>query len=67
VSNEDRRKGSSCLAEKRMIEKIDNGTITTPFLKYGDRVTIEMRANGRNLFGTIDQVVAPYSAPKENG
>ncbi|MCB0408109.1 MAG: fumarylacetoacetate hydrolase family protein, partial [Bdellovibrionales bacterium] len=58
VSNEDRVRGSSCLAEKRMIEKIDEGTIKTPFLKVGDRVKIEMSdEQGHNIFGTIDQTV----------
>jgi fumarylacetoacetate (FAA) hydrolase len=57
VSNEDRARGSSCLAEKRMIEKIDTGEFKTPFMQPGDRVTIEMLdADGRNIFGTIDQL-----------
>ncbi len=58
VSNEERAKGSSCLAELRMIEQIDKGSITTPFLNYGDHIRIEMKdAEGRNIFGTIDQKV----------
>jgi fumarylacetoacetate (FAA) hydrolase len=58
VSNEDRRRGSSCLAEKRMLEVIDTGTATTPFLKYGDRVEIEMFGDdGSSYFGRIDQKV----------
>lgn len=62
VSNEDRRRGSSCLQELRMIEKIDTGTMTTPFLKPGDRVEIEMHdAKGQSIFGKIDQQVVPFS------
>ncbi|MBV72118.1 MAG: 2-keto-4-pentenoate hydratase [Myxococcales bacterium] len=58
ISNEDRSRGSSCLAEKRMIEKIDTGEFKTPFMNYGDRVTIEMfNSNGDSLFGQIDQTV----------
>lgn len=58
VSNEDRSKGSSCLAEKRMIEKIDEGEFKTPFMVPGDRVQIEMLdRDGKNIFGTIDQKV----------
>ena len=58
ISNEDRSKGSSCLAEKRMIEKIDTGAFVTPFMAYGDRVTIEMfNDNGDSLFGQINQAV----------
>ena len=58
VSNEDAAKGSSCLAEKRMIEKIQDGVIKTPFMKVGDTVKIEMLdSEGNNIFGTIRQKV----------
>lgn len=58
VSNEDMNLGSSCLAEKRMLEKIHEGVIKTPFMEEGDRVKIEMKNElGENLFGTIDQKV----------
>ena len=58
VSNEDRLRGSSCLAEKRMIEQIDFGKITTPFLKHGDTVSITMLdESGNSIFGQIFQTV----------
>lgn len=58
VSNEDPARGSSCMVERRMIETIKDGAATTPFMKVGDRVRIEMRdAKGRSLFGAIDQKV----------
>jgi fumarylacetoacetate (FAA) hydrolase len=58
VSNEDRARGISCLAEARMIETIETGAPKTPFLKDGDRVEIEMSGlDGRSLFGRIDQRV----------
>ncbi len=58
VSNEDATVGSSCLAERRMIEQIETGKMSTPFMKVGDRVEICMRDKlGRDLFGTIDQRV----------
>ena len=58
VSNEDTARGSSCLAEKRMLEKIDTGVFTTPFMKPGDDIQIDMLdGEGRNLFGTIAQKV----------
>lgn len=58
VSNEDRSKGSSCLAEKRMIEKIDHGEITTPFMKPGDDIQIEVfDRSGSSVFGQIKQKV----------
>ena len=58
VSNEDPARGSSCLAERRMIETIESGTATTPFMSVGDHIHIEMKdANGRSLFGAIEQTV----------
>jgi fumarylacetoacetate (FAA) hydrolase len=58
VSNADRARGISCLAERRMIETIEAGKPSTPFMKVGDSVAIEMRAaDGSNLFGTIAQKV----------
>ena len=53
--------GYSCLAEVRMVETISSGAPKTPFLKFGDRVRIEMHdAVGRSIFGAIDQVVEKY-------
>lgn len=58
VSNEDRARGSSCLAEKRMIEIIDTGKASTPFMKAGDTIEIEMcDAKGQSIFGKISQKV----------
>lgn len=58
VSNYDRSRGSSCLAEKRTLEQIEQGAPRTPFLRFGDRVRIEMfDAAGASLFGAIDQQV----------
>ena len=61
VSNADRTRGISCLAERRMIETIDAGKPSTPFLRGGDTVAIEMRDRaGQSIFGTIAQrVVEP--------
>ena len=61
VANEDRSVGSSCIVERRAIEAIDSGSAQTPFLKFGDRVKIEMLdADSRSIFGAIDQAIAPY-------
>ncbi|MDN5005588.1 fumarylacetoacetate hydrolase family protein [Bradyrhizobium sp. GCM10027634] len=59
VSNADRSAGSSCLAEVRAIEMVDYGAARTPFLKFGDRVSMQARfADGRDgPFGRIDQKV----------
>ncbi len=53
--------GYSCIAEIRMIETIEDGAPKTPFMKYGDNVTIEMKdAQGSSIFGRIAQTVKPY-------
>jgi fumarylacetoacetate (FAA) hydrolase len=58
VSNRDRAAGSACIAERRMLEQIEGGAPTTPFLKSGDRVRIEMKdEGGRGIFGAIEQDV----------
>ncbi len=59
VSNVDRSKGSSCIAEKRMLEIMENGQPKTPFMQFGDTVRIEMLdKQGKSIFGAIEQVVA---------
>lgn len=66
VSNVDRRTGSCCIAERRMIETIDEGAPKTPFLAYGDVVHIEMNgADGTSIFGAIEQHVVPLSTGTE--
>jgi fumarylacetoacetate (FAA) hydrolase len=64
VSNEDRARGSSCLAEKRMIEIIDNGKAETPFMKPGDTIEIEMfDKSGQSIFGKISQTITGTAEP----
>lgn len=53
--------GSACLAEKRAIEIIEQGAPQTEFLKFGDRLTFEMKdLNGESIFGAIDHQFVPY-------
>jgi fumarylacetoacetate (FAA) hydrolase len=60
VSNEDRARGVSCIAERRMIETLETGSPKTPFLEYGDVVEIEMfDEGGQSVFGGIRQKVVP--------
>ena len=41
-----------------MIETIREGAPSTPFMRAGDRVRIEMRDRaGRSIFGAIEQIV----------
>ena len=55
--------GYSCLAELRTVETLQKGKPVTPFLKFGDRVRIEMLdAQGASIFGAIDQEVIRYAA-----
>jgi fumarylacetoacetate (FAA) hydrolase len=58
VSNADRARGISCLAEQRVVETIESGSPKTPFLKVGDIVEIDMLdGQGQSLFGRITQKV----------
>ena len=62
IANEDTAKGASCLAEQRTVETLRDGKPSTPFLKFGDRVRIEVTdKDGHSIFGAIDQVVERYS------
>jgi fumarylacetoacetate (FAA) hydrolase len=50
--------GYSCIAEQRTVEAILAGKPSTPFLRFGDRVRIEMLDDGgRSIFGAIEQSV----------
>jgi fumarylacetoacetate (FAA) hydrolase len=63
IANQDEGKGASCLAERRTLEVLRDGRASTPFLRFGDRVRIEMldRA-GRSIFGAIDQRIVRHGA-----
>jgi fumarylacetoacetate (FAA) hydrolase len=63
VANKHEGSGSSCIAEIRANEELANGKASTPFLKFGDRVRIEVLDEaGRTIFGAIDQRVAKAPA-----
>ncbi|MFK8015398.1 MAG: fumarylacetoacetate hydrolase family protein [Gammaproteobacteria bacterium] len=58
---EDGGVGYSCIAEIRMIEKIQTDSVTTPFMAFGDSVGIEMNdAQGASIFGRIQNSVVRY-------
>jgi fumarylacetoacetate (FAA) hydrolase len=62
VSNRDLTTGSSCIQEKRMLEKIEFGEMRTPHLIFGDQVRIEMlSAKDESIFGSIDQKVVKFN------
>ncbi len=58
VANQSTDKGASCFAEQRTIETLRDGKPSTPFMKFGDLVRIEMLdAEGHSIFGAIEQVM----------
>lgn len=61
---EDGGVGYSCIAEIRMIETIQSGQASTPFMQFGDTVSIEMLGkDGRSIFGRIENTVEQYKGP----
>ena len=59
VANEDTSLGASCFAELRTVETLRDGKPSTPFMKYGDTVRIEMLDKaGASIFGAIEQKIA---------
>ncbi|HTP39928.1 MAG TPA: fumarylacetoacetate hydrolase family protein [Steroidobacteraceae bacterium] len=65
ISNENYREvGSACIAERRGIEMTDLGKPVTEYMKFGDRVRIEvLDAQGNSVFGAIDQSVVQAKQP----
>ena len=64
VSNVGSKDGSSCIAEIRCLETIADGKPVTEFMKFGDRIEIEMfDETGASIFGKIDQIIAEYHPP----
>lgn len=58
VSNRDATLGYSCIAEQRCLETIADGAPSTPFMRFGDTIRIEMLdEKGKSIFGAIDQVI----------
>ncbi|NIM69988.1 MAG: FAA hydrolase family protein [Xanthomonadales bacterium] len=61
IANQDTSLGASCLAEKRVLEIIASGQPTTPFMSFGDTISIEMLdTEGQSIFGRIEQVIERY-------
>ncbi len=63
VSDPDRNAGSATLLEVRAIETIRFGDSRTPFLRFGDRVRIDVLDDaGHTVFGPIDHAIEPAIA-----
>ena len=61
IANQDTGKGASCVAEQRTVEKLRDGEPSTPFLKFGDRLRIDITdAAGASIFGSIEQQIVRY-------
>lgn len=67
VSNANFREvGSTCIAERRGIEMIDEGAAHTDYMKFGDRVRMSARrTDGSTPFGAIDQRVVRARADRD--
>jgi fumarylacetoacetate (FAA) hydrolase len=65
ISNPDYRiVGSACIAERRGIELVDTGKPRTEYMKFGDRVRIDVfDAQGQSVFGAIHQRVVQARVP----
>jgi fumarylacetoacetate (FAA) hydrolase len=64
IANQDTSKGASCFAELRTVEALRDGKPSTPFMKFGDVVKIEMlAADGSSIFGAIEQRIEPQPLP----
>lgn len=63
VSNRDTRKrkappGYACIAERRALETVADGAPSTPYMRFGDTIRIEMLDEaGKQVFGAIEQTV----------
>lgn len=54
--------GFACIAEARMVETIRDGAPSTPFMRPGSTIRIEMLdPAGRSIFGAIEQEVVAFS------
>jgi len=64
VSNVSRTAGSACIAERRVIEMIDQGSARTGFMRFGDRVRMQARFDDDSdgPFGVVEQRVVRYEA-----
>jgi fumarylacetoacetate (FAA) hydrolase len=61
IANQDTSKGASCLAEQRTVEKLRDGQPSTPFLKFGDRLRIDITDTaGASIFGSIEQQIVHF-------
>lgn len=64
VANRDEARGNSCLMEKRAVEILGQGKASTPYLKFGDRFSIEcFDDSGISMFGAMSHTVVKHIVP----
>ncbi|HYG07180.1 MAG TPA: fumarylacetoacetate hydrolase family protein, partial [Stenotrophomonas sp.] len=64
IANQDTSRGASCFAEQRVVETLRDGQPSTPFMKFGDVVRIEMfDRDGHSVFGAIEQRIEAQPQP----
>jgi fumarylacetoacetate (FAA) hydrolase len=64
IANQDTDTGASCIAEQRTVETLRDGQPSTPFLKFGDVVRIEVIDHAQHsIFGAIEQAVQRHEPP----
>ncbi|WP_460150316.1 fumarylacetoacetate hydrolase family protein [Pseudomonas sp. S3_A03] len=64
VSNADPTVGAACIAERRAVEMIEHGVPRTSFMRFGDRVRMEvLDLQGQSVFGAIDQCIVRGGLP----
>ncbi|RYZ70940.1 MAG: FAA hydrolase family protein [Lysobacteraceae bacterium] len=64
IANQDTSRGASCFAEQRTVETLRDGKPSTPFMKFGDVVRIEMKnSDGSHIFGAIEQRIEQQPLP----
>ena len=52
VASKDPARGTSCITERRVLEMLNTGKMATPYLRYGDRVRLEMLdGQGQSILG----------------
>ena len=61
ISNYDHSTRSSYLAEKHILEIVEQNKTKTPFLKFNNQIHIEMfDTTNQSIFNTIDQIMEKY-------
>jgi fumarylacetoacetate (FAA) hydrolase len=65
VASNDPARGTSCITERRVVEVLEAGEMKTPYLRYNDRVRLEvLDEHQQSIFGAIEQTVVRAAPPQ---